>query len=188
MNMRYQVVVQPRHVHLSQVDHDLLFGSETKLTPMRSIGHLGQDVYQETVTLVGKNGIIESVRIIGPIREKTQIELSELDAVAAGIQAPLRLSGDSQNAGFCRLLGPKGECTVENVIIPARHLHLPDQLARRHGLRQHQRVRLIPCGHPGQSIKEVVVRVHPTFSPEFHLTSDEAATFWLQTGDQIIIA
>ncbi|MBU1705620.1 hypothetical protein KKG19_02750, partial [Patescibacteria group bacterium] len=69
--MPYKVVVQPRHVHLSQADHDLLFGPGAKLRPLRPIGHLGQIVYQETVTLVGKNGTIESVRIIGPIREQS---------------------------------------------------------------------------------------------------------------------
>ncbi|MBU1705386.1 propanediol utilization protein, partial [Patescibacteria group bacterium] len=120
--------------------------------------------------------------------EQSQVELSELDAAAAGIEAPVRLSGDCTAAGQCRLLGPAGECTVTSVIIPARHLHLPDHLARAHGLRHHQRVRLIPHDHPGQPIKEVVVRVHPTFAPELHLTGDEAAAFWLQTGDQVKLA
>ena len=185
--MRFKVVVQPRHVHLSQADHDLLFGPDTRLTPLVPIGHLGQVVYRETVTVVGNNGTIESVRVIGPIRENSQIELSELEAAAAGLDAPLRLSGDCQNAGVCRLLGPAGECTVQSVIIPARHLHLPDQLARELNLRQHQRVKLMPVDRPEQTIKEIVVRVHPTFSPELHLTDDEAAAHWLQTGDQVKI-
>lgn len=180
----FKVVVQPRHVHLSAQDQEALFGADHKLTPLRSIGHLGQVVYQETVTIVGASGTIEQVRIIGPSRTHTQVEISEMDAAAAGIDAPVRLSGDCQFAGSCHLLGPAGECTVENVIIPARHLHLPDRLAQQHGLRQHQRIRLVSA-EPSQTVREVVVRVHPTFGPELHITSDEAAVYWLETGDYV---
>lgn len=184
----FKVVIQFRHVHLSTADQDALFGPGCLLTPLCAISHLGQVVYEETVDLAGPRGTIESVRIIGPAREHSQVELSELEALAAGFDAPVRLSGDSQNSAQGRLLGPKGECTVDKVIIPARHLHLPDHLAENLGLRQHQRVRLLAAHNPKPAIKEVVVRVHPTFSPEFHLTADEAAVFWLNTGDYVKLA
>ena len=185
--MEIKVVVQSRHIHLSQEDQDLLFGENFKLTPLASIGHHGQVVYQETVGLAGKKGRFDQIRIIGPIRTETQAELSEVDLIAAGIEAPVRLSGDSLNAGEGILIGPAGQCSIDRIIIPARHLHLSNQQAQDLGLRQHQRVKVREINRPEQIIKEVIVRIHPTFSPEFHLTDHEAANFWLQTGQQIIL-
>ena len=185
--MEFKVVVQSRHIHLSQKDQDLLFGLDFKLTPLTSIGHHGQVVYQETLGLAGKKGRFDQIRIIGPVRKNTQVELSEVDLIASGIEAPVRLSGDSLNAGEGVLIGPQGECLVNNIIIPTRHLHLSNQQAQELGLRHHQRVKVREINRPEQIIKEVIIRVHPTFSSEFHLTDHEAANFWLKTGQQIIL-
>lgn len=185
---RIPVSVQYRHIHLSAEDMTELFGSGYDLTPVKELSHKGQLVYKETVTVLGKNGSIESVRILGPARKETQIEISVTDAVALGINAPIRVSGDASFAAWCTVRGPQGEKNIRRVIIPARHLHCSQKDAEAFGLSHHDRVALRPIGDHGRIISEVTVRVHPTYALEFHLSADEAAEFWLQSGDLVQIA
>ncbi len=182
------VHVQYRHVHLSQTDAEVLFGSE-KLTKQSELGHQYQHVCDQTVTITGINDVsLEQVRVFGPTRDATQIELSPTEAFALGIDAPVRVSGDNLRSGPCKLSGPNGEIHLKSgVIIPARHLHLSDRDASTLGLSHHQVVTLAPVGRPETKIEFVSVRIHPTFTLSFHLTYDEASEFWLQTGDDVVI-
>jgi len=181
-------VVQHRHVHLSRADQDALFGAGVELTPMRTIGQRGQIVYEETVTVVGKHGAIEHVRIIGPARERTQLEVSATEAFALGINAPLRVSGDLGRSAPCRLRGPAGEVRLSSgTIIPARHLHCDDATAQHLGVAHQQVVTVTIPGRDGWRIEHVTVRVHPTYRLEFHITTDEAAQWWLDSGDAVVL-
>ncbi len=182
------VHVQYRHVHLSQADADVLFGAG-KLTERFELGHQYQHVCDQTVTVTGENDIsLEQVRVFGPTRDVTQIELSPTEAFALGIDAPVRVSGDNLRSGSCKLSGPNGEVNLKSgVIISARHLHLSDRDASTLGLSHHQIVTLAPVGHPEEKIEFVSVRIHPTFTLSFHLTYDEASEFWLETGDEVVI-
>ncbi len=186
--MKIPVVIQHRHVHLSEQDAAALFGDGYEFTSVGGIGHRGQYVYKETVTIVGKNGHFEHVRVLGPHREQTQVELSASDAHAIGINAPVRLSGDLSRSGSCTIRGVSGELKgTYTTIIPARHLHCGQTHAKELGLTHDDVVHLAPHTRPETRIEHVTVRVHPTFSTELHITSDEAAEFWLQGGDHVIL-
>lgn len=180
--------VQYRHVHLSLADTETLFGSQ-KLTKLAELAHRGQFVCDQTVKVVGENGVeLENVRVLGPARDETQVELSPTEAFALGMDVPVRLSGDLNRTGVCTLVGPVGQVALKTgVIIPARHLHCSDRDAARLGLVQHQLVTVAPVGRLDTRIELVSVRVHPTFALGLHLTYDEASEFWIETGDQVII-
>lgn len=186
MAMEFPVVIQHRHVHLSQEDAEALFGEGYTLTPSRPIGHRGQYLCTETVDLLGKHGLFERVRVIGPFREHTQVELSASDAFAVGVDAPVRVSGDVQRSGTCTLKGACGSVNIKSqVIIPARHLHCNEQLARELGLTHHDTVTVEFVDQPSERIEHVIVRVHPSFANELHLSADEAATLWLLSNQRI---
>ncbi len=188
MKTTIPVHVQYRHVHLSHADREVLFGSE-KLTKRSELAHRGQFSTDQTVRVVGPNGVeLEAVRVLGPEREETQVELSPTEAFALGIDAPVRLSGDLSRTGSCELIGSNGKATVRyGVIIPARHLHCNERDAAKLGVEHHQLVTLAPVGHPETAIELVSVRVHPTFALSLHLSHDEASEFWVETGDEVIL-
>lgn len=178
------LVIQHRHVHLSKADLRQLFGDEKALQIEMELDHKGQFLYEETVDVEGKMGVIESVRIIGPARQKTQVELSPTDAFAIGLKAPTRQSGDLLRTPSCKLIGPSGTVrATASVIVPARHLHCSDRMAKKLHLKNHHVVTLRHAERPEVVLSHVFVRVHPTFSLELHLTSDEAAHNWLHSGD-----
>ncbi len=183
--MRIPVVVQYRHVHLSEEDFRSLFGDRI-LSAHGQIGHFGQFVSDLSVDVHGRTGILASVKILGPFRSQTQVELSLSEASAIGIHAPVRLSGDLTRSKSCTLKGPSGSIRARSCVIsPARHLHVNDQTATRLGLTHGQIVSLQTDHEVPLTLDHVTVRVHPTFSNEFHLTSDEAAQHWLHTGHQV---
>lgn len=188
MKMTIPVHVEYRHVHLSISDRKELFGSEG-LTKHSDLPHRGQFSSDQTVRIIGVNGVeMERVRVLGPERDESQVELSPTEAFALGIDAPVRLSGDLSRTGSCVLVGPVGSVSVKTgVIIPARHLHCSPHDAAKLGVEQHQLVTLAPVGQPETTIELVSVRVHPSFSLSFHLTHDEASEFWIQNGDDVIL-
>ncbi len=184
--MDIPVVVQYRHIHLSAADQAALFGPDAVLKRVADVGHEGQAAYQETVTVVGKHGTLEDVRVLGPCREETQLELSASEAFALGIDAPLRVSGDVKRGASVGLKGPAG--TIRSracAVVPVRHLHCGEADAKRLGIRHQDTVSVASVGRPDLRIDHVAVRVHPSFGLSFHLTADEAAQFWLQTGDRV---
>lgn len=185
--MRIPTVVQHRHVHLSEQDRITLFGEET-LTPRRTLSHQGQFVAQQSVQIIGPNGTFERVCVLGPERDETQVELSSSDGFAIGLDAPLRVSGDVNRSASCVIKGPAGEMKATyTTIVPARHVHLTPAAAKQFGL-SHLDIISLTSEVDGGSIEHVVVRVHPTFAIEFHITKDEAAQWWLQTGDYVKIS
>lgn len=184
--MEFPIVIQHRHIHLSKKDAEVLFGNDGELTPSRPIGHRGQFLSAQTVDLVGENGFFEGVRVLGPFREETQVELSAADAFAIGIDAPVRISGDLARSGVCSIKGSCGMIQAKShTIIPARHLHCNDQVARKLGLNHHETVTVELVEDLTQRIEHVVVRVHPTFANELHISSDEAARLWLLSHHRI---
>ena len=125
-----EVEVSARHVHLTQDDVEALFGPGMTLTPKRPLSQPGQFLCEERVTLVGPRGRRERVAVLGPIRAKTQIELSASDCVELGVKAPVRLSGDVDGSGPIRLEGPKGSLDLtQGVIIAHNHIHLTPETA-----------------------------------------------------------
>lgn len=183
--IRIPVVVQHRHIHLSPEDHQALFGSTSSSGTHSQLGHLGQAAMEETVSVIGPNGRLDRVRVLGPSRAHTQLELSPVEAVALGVDAPLRVSGDTNGLGRVRLKGPAGEIRRACAMVPVRHLHVNEKDAARMKLTHGETVTVQT--NAGEEIEHAVVRVHPTFGMEYHVMSDEAAEYWLSTGDDVTL-
>ncbi len=182
--MHIPVVVQYRHVHFSASDLETVLGQTTSEV-LQTLSQHGQVVYKQTVQVFGSDGYLDGVHVLGPAREHTQVEISPTDAATIGLHAPVRLSGDTARAGTCRIKGSHGEIRATmSVIVPARHLHLSESVAAKLNLRQGQVVSL-QVTTTSLQIDHVTIRIHPSFVTEFHLTTDEAATYWLHTGDTV---
>jgi putative phosphotransacetylase len=172
------IEVSARHLHISQVDFEKIFGYG-ELTKSQDISQPGQFAAVEQVVLVGPKGEIERVRVLGPFRQHTQVELSQTDCLALGIVAPLRESGDLQGSGQVRIQGPKGEINLlEGVIRAHRHLHIPTRQAQEWGLADGQLISIQVADGAGGQLKdlifaEVVVRVDDNFKLACHIDTDE---------------
>jgi putative phosphotransacetylase len=183
--MNIPVAVQLRHVHLSKEDLEALFGVGKELTPEKDCTQKGQVIYKETVSVIGTSGVFEIVRVLGPCRDKTQVELSLVDAYAIGIDAPVRLSGDLSRSASCRIKGPAGEIEAKAcVIVPMRHLHLDPLTAKKLEV-EHGDFAVVKT--KTQEIDQIVIRVHPSYQPSFHLMYDEAAEFWLTSSEHVTL-
>lgn len=182
--------VSNRHLHVSQRDFATLFGAERSPTPQRPISQPGQYAASETVTVAGRGGRIEGVRIVGPARGQTQLELAPADCRALGIQVPVRLSGRLEGSGGgVTLEGPAGKVMLEaGVIIAQRHLHVAPGDARHLGVADDDRV-AVECGPAGRrvTLHDVLVRLGPTHATELHLDTDEANAAQVKTGDRALI-
>lgn len=183
------VGVSNRHVHLSRDDVEILFGKDHKLTPTRDLGQPGQFACEETVTLVGPKGSIENVRVLGPERKETQIEVSITDAFRLGLNPPVRDSGDLDGTPGITLVGPKGRVTKEKgVIIAKRHIHMHPKDAELFGVKDKDIVKVVvEKGERKLIFDDVLVRVSDKFALEFHVDTDEANAAQLRNGDHVYI-
>ena len=180
------VGISNRHIHLCASDCEKLFGWDHGLTRKKDLKQTGEFAAEETVTLVGKKGVIQGVRVLGPLRQSTQIEISRTDGFSLGINPPLRDSGKiAQSAGIVAV-GPFGAITLkEGVICANRHIHMHTDDATRFGVSDGTRVMVDIDGPRGCIFKNVLVRVHPSFCLEFHIDTDEANAVGLKNGDQV---
>ena len=170
------VSVSARHCHLSEEAVAALFGAGLRLTPMRALLQPGQFAAEETVTLLGpRSRVISNLRVLGPCREQSQVELSYSDAVALGFDVPTRLSGDVQGTPGCMLMGPAGFFELRQGVIRAlRHVHMSPADAAFYGVSDGDDVRLVVGGDCAITLEKIRVRVHPDFALEVHLDTDEA--------------
>ncbi|MGB9803446.1 phosphate propanoyltransferase [Desulfofundulus sp.] len=182
------VAVSNRHVHLSQKDLEILFGPGYQLQKLRDLSQPGQYACQETVTLVGPKGVLEKVRVLGPVRPRTQVEISISDCFKLGVRAPLRDSGDLDGSAPITLVGPVGSVTIpEGCIIAARHIHMSPADAARFGVKDRDKVYVRAKGPRAVTFAEVLVRVHENYRLEMHVDMDEANAVGLQNGDLVEI-
>ena len=171
-----------RHVHLTREAALTLFGHP--LTPKRPLSQPGQFVCQERVRLVTPKGSIDRVAVLGPERKACQVELSATDCVALGIDAPVRLSGDTSGSPGIVLESEGGQLRLsEGVIIAQRHIHMTPEDARARGLSDRASVQLRTLTQRPLTFEEVVVRVSPDFCTYAHLDYDEANACGFRTGD-----
>ncbi|MEQ2466051.1 phosphate propanoyltransferase [Niallia sp. JL1B1071] len=169
------VGVSNRHIHLCQEDIHQLFGREYKLNLLKELKQPGQYAAKETVTIVGTKGVIENVRVLGPARGKSQVEISKTDAFKLGVKAPVNESGDLTNAASVCVVGPKGIVHLhQNVIIAKRHLHMSPADAVKFSVADKQKVAIKACGDRETIYLNTVVRVREDFVLECHLDMDEA--------------
>jgi len=191
------VGVSNRHIHISQNDLEVLFGAGHRLEVLRAISQKGQYAARERVDVVGPKGKIQNVRLVGPTREQTQIEISRTDAFRLGFDPPVRYSSDLTGTPAVTLVGPDGELRLSaGVIIPQRHIHMSPREAADFGVKDRERVFVAPLemsqlnsGREPRSIifGNVLIRVDPTFVLDFHVDLDEANAAGLQTGDHVYI-
>lgn len=176
--------VSARHVHLSKEHLQILFGNDYSLTEMKPLTQPGQFAANETVAVIGPKGTFPKVRILGPTRGKTQLEVSKTDAFALGINPPVRESGDIAGSAGIKLQGPAGEVELEEgVIIAARHIHFHTTDAERFGVKDKQRVAVRTSGERGVVFENVVVRVSDSYALDMHIDTDEANAAGIANGD-----
>ena len=175
------VGVSNRHIHISSEHMEILFGQGYSLTKDKELKQVGEYAAKETVTLVGPKGVLAKVRILGPVRKVTQIEISRTDGFILGIEPPVRDSGQIEASPGIVVVGPEGAVTLRRgVICAARHIQF-------HVADGDRVVAAIP-GERGGTFANVLVRVHPNFRLEFHLDTDEANAVGLKNGDFITLA
>lgn len=180
------VAISNRHVHLSQEDAQTLFGPNYSFKIKKDLSQPGQYACEERVTLVGPKGVIENVRILGPVRPQTQVELSVSDGIKLGITPPVRDSGDLANSAGITLVGPSGSLTLpEGVIAAARHIHMHSTDAARFGVKDRDRVSVTAPGPRGLVFRETLIRVSHNFTLEMHIDIDEANAAALRNQDYV---
>ena len=176
--------VSARHVHLSREDLDRLFGPGYALHPCKALSQPGQFAAAEKVAVAGPRGELANVRVLGPVRGKTQVELTFSEAKKLGVPGQVRMSGDVDGTPGCTLRGPAGQLAIpQGVIVPARHLHLSPQQAACFGLKDGQAVSLRMSGQRGGVLDQVICRVGEGHDLEVHLDTDEANALCVTDGD-----
>ncbi|RYD04015.1 hypothetical protein N752_16630 [Desulforamulus aquiferis] len=149
---------------------------------------VGEYAAKETLTLVGPKGALRNVRVLGPVRKFTQVEISRTDGFNLGIVPPIRDSGKLEDTPGIVLVGPKGGVSLnKGVIVAARHIHMGVEDAHRYNVSDGDRVTIKINGPRGGSFDNVLVRVNPNFRLEFHIDTDEANAAALKNGDTVSI-
>lgn len=183
--LRVPVGVSARHVHLAPEHVEALFGPGYSLTPIREL-QPGQYAAKECVTVVGPRGVLQNVRVLGPPRGQTQVEISRTDSYLLGIDPPVRDSGDLSGTPGAVLVGPRGAINLEEgVILAWRHIHMPADIAERRGFKDRELVRVRTEGMRRVVFDRVLVRVSPAYRLEIHIDTDEANAAGLKNGDHV---
>ena len=183
-----KVGVSQRHVHLSQEDLETLFGKGYELTVKKYL--MGREfASEEFVTLVGPSlKVIEKVRVLGPVRKNTQVEISRTDTFVLKVSPPVRPSGKIEGSEKLVLVGPKGTVYLkEGVIIANRHIHLTPEYAAAHGIKDNDYVDVEIDGIKPTRFYDVQVRVRDDFNVEMHIDTDDANSAGLKNGAKVTI-
>ncbi len=177
--------VSARHVHLSAEHVAALFGPGHELAPRNPLSQPGQFAAEETLVVAGPRGALEHVRVLGPARGKSQVELAATDCFAIGIPAAVRDSGDVAGSPGVVLIGPLGSVALpEGAIVAARHLHMTALDARHLGIADGDLVAVIAgAGRRAAMFDQVVCRVSDSYRLELHLDTDEANAAGCRGGD-----
>lgn len=169
------VGVSNRHIHLSQKDLDVLFGTGYELTKLKDLSQPGQFACKETVTICGPKGAIEKVRILGPVRSKTQVEVLAGDCIKLGVAPHVRLSGDLTKTSGVTIIAQKGSVQIEDgVVVAQRHIHMTPQDAQNLGVTDGETVCIKVEGLRGGIYSNVAVRANDASKLECHLDIEEA--------------
>lgn len=185
--MKIKVGVSARHAHLTPKTFHYLFGKK-ELTAIRQLDQPEQFAAQETITIKNGKNIIENIRIVGPLREYNQIELSKTDCYKLRINPPTRMSGDLNNSETLTVIGPKGEITLKNsCIIAMRHIHLTNNDAKTLNLNSNDIVSVRVRGDRGGILSNVKLKIAPKSSLRLHIDVDDANAFNIKDNDEVEI-
>jgi putative phosphotransacetylase len=181
---KVHVGVSARHIHLSAEHVAALFGEGYQLTEFKPLSQPGQFAANETVAVIGPKGTFPKVRILGPERKRTQLELSRTDAFTIGVNPPVRESGDTAGTPGITIKGPVGEITIdEGVIVAARHIHFHTSDAERWGIADKQLLSVRLQGKRALILENVIARVSAQYALDMHIDTDEANAAGASTGD-----
>jgi acetate kinase len=181
----FLVEVSAHHIHLTQEHVEALFGPGHQLTPHADLSQPGQFACKEQLTVAGPKGKIERVRVLGPTRKATQVEIAMTEQFKLGVHPPIRESGDIKDTPGCTLEGPAGSVTLERGVICAlRHIHMTPADALSYGVRDKSFVRVRVAGDREMVFGDVLVRVDPNFALAMHIDTDEGNAANIQTGAQ----
>lgn len=182
------VGVSNRHIHLSQADLEALFGPGAVLHNKKDLKQPGQFACDEVLTVIGPKGSLKKVRVLGPVRPESQVEVSKTDARTLGITAPVRESGVLAGTPGVVLEGPCGKVELTHgVIVAQRHIHLDPETASALNVKDKDSVCVETFGERGCILKNVTVRVSSKYAPEMHVDTDEANACQMKDNDMIRI-
>jgi putative phosphotransacetylase len=188
MSYKVPVGLSNKHLHVSAADLEKLFGKGYRLTSSKPLKQPGQFACEEKVDIVGPKRILKNVRILGPVRPETQIELAMTDARTIGIVAPIRESGKLSGTPGVKLVGPAGEVEVDHgVIVALRHVHLSAAQAKEAGVVDKQIVSIKVEGERGLTFDNVLVRSGEGHEAEVHFDTDEGNAAGLSNNDMVEI-
>lgn len=174
MGYKVKVGISNKHLHLSQEHLEILFGKGAELTVKKELGQPGQFAAEETVEIIGPKRSLGQVRVLGPVRKETQVELALTDARGIGIKAPVRESGKLEGTPGCKLVGPCGEIELDHGVIAAlRHVHLNPEQAKEAGVEDKEIVMVKVEGERGLVFDNVLVRSGEAHEAELHFDTDE---------------
>ncbi len=183
------VGISNRHIHLSAAHVEALFGKGYELQPMKDLSQPGQYACKEQLTIVGPSmRAIEKVRVLGPIRKETQVEISRTDAYTLKVKAPVRESGKIDGSAGITIIGPKGVVSIDKgCIIANRHIHMSLQDGEAFGVKDNEYVNVEVDGERRTKWYDVQVRVHKDFRLEMHVDTDDANAVGIGNGSKVRI-
>ena len=178
--------ISARHAHVTQEHLETLFGAGHALSVHAALYQPGEFAARETITVVGpRMRALEGIRILGPVRPYTQVEFSRTDCVYLGLDAPIRTSGDLDDAVPITLIGPQGVVRVKAGICPTRHIHLNPAEAAYYGVADRQNVSVQVGGERALTLEQVRIRVNPKVIAQMHLDTDDANAAGLRGGEGV---
>lgn len=172
-----------KHLHVSKEHLEILFGAGHELSKMKDLSQPGQFACDEKVDIVGPKSTLKGVRILGPVRPVTQVEISIFDARVLGIDAVVRASGNISGTPGCTLVGPNGQVELkEGVIVASRHVHMHTDDAPKFGVKDKDIVKVKVGDERAVVFENVVVRVHPEYALDMHIDIEEGNAAGIQNG------
>lgn len=186
--MEVKIGISNRHVHLCKNDLEILFGNDYELKIDRELSQPGEFASTDRVTIKSDKGEISNVRILGPIRNYSQVEISKTDAIKLRLNPPVRESGDLIDSSPITIVGPCGEVHLnKGCIIASRHIHLTNKDVLEYGLQGIEKVSIKILGEKGGTLDNVSLKVNDNYAFELHLDTDDANAHLIKQGDSGII-
>ncbi len=174
MGYEVKIGLSNKHLHLQKEHIEILFGKGHELTPTKPLVQPGQFACEEKVDIVGPKKTLKGIRVLGPARAETQVELAMTDARTIGVKAPVRESGKLEGTPGCKIVGPCGEVEIDHgVIVALRHVHLSPAQAKEAGVKDKDIVSIKIEGERGLVFNNVLVRSGDAHEREVHLDTDE---------------
>jgi len=188
MGYKVKVGISNKHVHLNEADLAALFGAGHKLTVKKQLSQPGQFAAEEMVDVVGPKGTLKGMRILGPTRKESQVELAMTDARVIGLSLPIRESGVLDGSPGVKLIGPKGELELaKGAIIALRHIHLSVSQAKEAGVKDKDWVTVKTSGSRPLIFENVLIRSGDAHLSEMHVDTDEGNAAGLKNDDMVEI-